>query len=312
MNDYENRASDEKYKDRGLIIYLAIVFVSTYIYEYFAVIRVVFSQTDNYNIANIPLRLSVAMFIPAAGALAARLITGEGFREHRLSVNLKDRKYVFYLLAWFAPSVLTVIGCLIYFIVFREDFSVNMEYIIGVYESRGVSGITPQAMRIQALSQGITAIILGPIVNCITCFGEEWGWRGYLVWKLKDKLKPVPLMLVTGVIWGLWHLPLTVAGHNYNYDYPGYPYTGVLAMIVFCISLGTLLSYVTLKTGSCIPAIIGHGAINSFSAIGVYFTNNGGHSLFGPSPAGLIAGLPFLIMAVILMWLMVKDDQKEK
>lgn len=311
---YNNGNNNTEVKDsgKGLIIYLALVFVSTYLYEYFGIIRLINDESGQYNIANIPLRLSIAMFIPAVSALAARLISGEGFREHRLFVDLSKRKYVYYLLAWFAPSVLTVIGCIIYFLVFSGDFSVDMEYIIDVYSGRGVTGLTPHVMRMQALSQGITAVVLGPVINCITCFGEEWGWRGYLVWKLKDKMKTVPLMLVTGTIWGLWHLPLTVAGHNYNYDYPGYPYTGVLAMIVFCISVGTLLSFVTLRTGSCIPAIIGHGAINSFSAIGVYFTNNGGHSLFGPSSAGLIAGLPFLIMAVILMWLMVKDDQKEK
>ena len=208
--------------------------------------------------------------------------------------------------------MITILGTLLYFACFKGDFSADMKFLIDTYEKQGVSGITPEAARITIISQAVTAIIIGPVINCITCFGEEWGWRGYLLMKLKDRLRPIPLMLVTGVIWGLWHMPLTIVGHNYGTDYAGYPYLGVLAMVVFCCTIGALFSYVTLKSGSCVPAIIGHGAINSFAAIGIYFTKDGGHMLFGPSPSGLIAGIPLLILAVILIWFMTKDEEIQK
>ena len=83
-------------------------------------------------------------------------------------------------------------------------------------------------------------------------------------------------------------------------------------MMLFCFSVGTLLSYATLKTGSCVPAIIGHGAVNGFSSIGILFTKDGGQMLFGPSPAGVIAGIPCLIFAIILIRLMIKDEEKQK
>jgi hypothetical protein len=69
---------------------------------------------------------------------------------------------------------------------------------------------------------------------------------------------------------------------------------------------------VTLKTDSCIPAVIGHGAINGFASIGVFFTKTGGKMLFGPSPAGLVSGIPLLVLAFILIWLMNKDEEKQK
>lgn len=28
------------------------------------------------------------------------------------------------------------------------------------------------------------AALLGPLINILTCFGEEWGWRGYLLPKM--------------------------------------------------------------------------------------------------------------------------------
>ena len=101
-------------------------------------------------------------------------------------------------------------------------------------------------------------------------------------------------------------------GHNYGTDYTGYPYMGILAMIVFCFSIGTFFSYITLKTDSCIPAVIGHGAVNSIGSLGILFTGDGGRMLFGPSPAGLLAGVPLLITAAVLIWLLSNNAEKEK
>ena len=102
-----------------------------------------------------------------------------------------------------------------------------------------------------------------------------------MVPKMAEKIKPIPMLLLSGVIWGLWHAPLTALGHNYGVGYAGFPFTGILAMCGFCIVLGIFLSFVTLKTGSCIPAVLGHGAVNSIVGIGIYFTTNGGNPFVG-------------------------------
>ncbi|MBQ7480513.1 MAG: CPBP family intramembrane metalloprotease [Lachnospiraceae bacterium] len=313
-NDNPERIINNEEKasvSKGAVIYIILVFVITYIYEYIFVIRYL-NENGDRTIASIPVRLSIAMFIPALCVVITRLLNKEGFKNSFLSFNLKEGRYKYYLLTWFVPSLLTLAGTVIYFLCFRNDYSPGMEYIIATYEKQGVKGLTPESMRVAAISQGITAILIAPVINCITCFGEEWGWRGYLLPKLSEKFKTLPLMLVTGGIWGLWHLPLILAGHNYGKEYTGYPIAGILAMMLFCFSVGTLLSYATLKTGSCVPAIIGHGAVNGFSSIGILFTKDGGQMLFGPSPAGVIAGIPCLIFAIILIRLMIKDEEKQK
>ena len=109
------------------------------------------------------------------------------------------------------------------------------------------------------------------------------------------------MLLVNGVIWGLWHAPITALGHNYGVGYPGFPFTGIAAMCVFCIVVGAFLSYVSLKTQSCIPAILGHGAINSIAGIGLYMTKDGGNAFIGPAPTGIVGMLPFIIVGVILI-----------
>jgi membrane protease YdiL (CAAX protease family) len=269
------------------------------------------SSSDS-NIANVSLRVAIAMFFPALCVVLTRLFTGEGFRGSYLSFNLKNGRYKYYLIAWLIPAVMTLLGILLYFAFFKGDFSPDLKFMTDTYAKQGITGITPEAARKSAVSQALTAIVIGPILNCLTCFGEEWGWRGYLLQKLKGRLKFMPLMMVTGIIWGLWHLPLTVMGHNYGMDYKGYPYLGILAMILFCFTFGTFLSYVTLKTDSCIPAVIGHGAINSIASLGIYFTKDGGRMLFGPSPTGIISGLPLIFLAIILIWLLNNNEEKEK
>jgi hypothetical protein len=44
-------------------------------------------------------------------------------------------------------------------------------------------------------------------------------------------------------------------GHNYGTDYWGFPYLGILAMIVFCVALGIIEGYVTIKTKAPYPPL---------------------------------------------------------
>lgn len=46
-------------------------------------------------------------------------------------------------------------------------------------------------------------VLLGPLLNIATMFGEEWGWRGYLMPKLAQRLSIVSTLLISGIIWGL-------------------------------------------------------------------------------------------------------------
>ena len=69
-------------------------------------------------------------------------------------------------------------------------------------------------------------------------------------------------------------------GHNYGTGYPTAPWGGILAMIVFCIVCGTFLSYLTIRTGSALPAAIGHGALNAFAAAPAYFMASGVYNPF--------------------------------
>jgi membrane protease YdiL (CAAX protease family) len=147
-----------------------------------------------------------------------------------------------------------------------------------------------------------------PWLNLVPCLGEEWGWRGYLLPKVAQRMGFFPAVLLTGLIWGLWHAPIIVAGHNYGMQYPGYPWAGIAAMCAFCIVVGVLLSYITLKARSCWPAVLAHGAINGTASVGVLFLAapmSYDHFL-GPVPTGIIGAAFYIVVAVGLLWYMRK------
>jgi hypothetical protein len=103
----------------------------------------------------------------------------------------------------------------------------------------------------------VASLVMGPVVNGVFGFGEEYGWRGYLLPKLMPLGKWKAYTLV-GIIWGFWHAPLVLAGFNY----PGFPVLGVLAMIGMTTTLGFYINEMTLQHRSSLLAGWMHGAFN--------------------------------------------------
>ena len=83
--------------------------------------------------------------------------------------------------------------------------------------------------------------------------------------------------------------------------YPGFPWAGIAAMCCFCMMMGIFFSYLTFKTGSCIPAVLAHGAVNGTAALGVYLTADGGNPFIGPAPTGIVGAVPFIIAALLCL-----------
>ena len=292
---------NKKQNLKRILIYILITFVLTWVY----CLLVVYPLAKGESLSGVPalatqLLVAAAMFFPAIGVLLTRLITKEGFKNAWLKPNFKGNLKT-YLLAWFGPAVLTFAGMGIYFLLFPQNLDLGFSYFIATLESTGAPMETlPIPIGLLMLVQCVQALLLAPALNFVTCFGEEWGWRGYLLPKVSEHFSTIPTLLITGIIWGLWHAPLTIIGHNYGIGYWGFPFTGIAMMCVFCIVGGIFLSYVTLKTKSCIPAILGHGAVNGIAAIGIYFTYDGGNPFVGPAPTGIIGMIPFIIVALIM------------
>lgn len=292
---------EKKLETKRIIIFLAFTFILTIGYS----VLLIYPSLNGGDLTNgatstSMLLVSLVMFFPSLGVLFTRLVTKEGFQNAWIHPHLKGNIKI-YLLGYFGPGILTLLGAAVYFLVFSDNFDKNCGYMQAALEAAGTStDIYPVPLSTLMIIQAVQALLLGPILNCITCFGEEWGWRGYLLPKMSKKLSPISMLFVNGIIWGLWHAPLTVIGHNYGVGYLGFPFTGIAAMCGFCIVMGIFLSYVAMKTKSCLPAVLAHGSINSIAAIGLYFTKDGGNPFIGPAPTGIVGAIPFIIVDILI------------
>lgn len=89
--------------------------------------------------------------------------------------------------------------------------------------------------------------------------GEEIGWRGYMLLRLFDAGVPRPV-LVSGVIWAAWHLPMVLSG---QYASGANPIAAAALFLIGVVSTSYLFAWSRLETGSVWPAIIGHASWNA-------------------------------------------------
>ena len=116
-------------------------------------------------------------------------------------------------------------------------------------------------------------------------------------------------LIIGGVIWGLWHAPLTCIGHNFGTDYPGFPYLGIVCMCIFCTLMGVLLTFITEKSGSVWPAAIMHAVNNSNPSILGGFMNPDNKTT--DLPIGMIAMcIALLAVAIPVMIIWSRSDSK--
>lgn len=115
-----------------------------------------------------------------------------------------------------------------------------------------------------ALVLVIAAINL--LVSVIPALGEEIGWRGWL-WRELKPLGFTGAIVLGAVIWSLWHLPITLIGHNY----PGARRPLAIGMfIIACVALNFLFGAITERAGgNPIPAAFAHSTLNSTVGLAV-------------------------------------------
>jgi len=250
---------------------------------------------------SVQLMMAGMMFVPTLGVLlSGSKLSGLGWKPQ---IKKNPRPL---LIAWLAPAILTAIGALLYFLIFPGHFDMSGNYMVvsagkealEQMEARGIS--YPMYVLISAIG----SMTYAPLINMVLALGEEIGWRGFLYAQLKTKFGRKKGWIWGGVIWGAWHWPVIwLIGYEYGVDYVGFPVVGMLLFCVFTVALGILCDWLYERSGSIWLPSLCHGAINAAATIplAVCLTDTGSARLLGPAPNGIIAGLPFLAVAVVLL-----------
>jgi membrane protease YdiL (CAAX protease family) len=240
--------------------------------------------------------MALLMFAPSVANIATRLITREGWSNTLLRPNFR-RGWPFYLAAWFLPALATIVGGAIYYLLFPSRFDPSMTYARG-------QGVLPAVGIADPWTVIITQtafIILFSLISIPLMFGEEFGWRAYLLPKLMP-LGPRKAVLLVGVIHAIWHWPFIFMGYEYGFDYWGAPVVGPLLWVVMGCFLGVFLAWVTVRSGSVWPASLGHSVINNSAWLMTYFISGEPDHLIGPLPVGIIGSLGYAALALLIFF----------
>ncbi|WP_405444947.1 CPBP family intramembrane metalloprotease [Streptomyces achromogenes] len=192
--------------------------------------------------------IAAAMLAPALAAiLVVRLVERGGRARDTLALR------------WPRPWGRTFRSCLMAFAVpcGLTTAALALGTLAGRYPFRGVSG--------SGLGGWAAGAVLGRLVSLPLFFGEELGWQGYLFPRLAGdggRRSLVWAYAVTGTAFALWHLPTLLMGGQY----PGRPwYVSVPAMLVSCVLVLPVFTWLRLRSGSVVPAVIGHAFVSSMS-----------------------------------------------
>ena len=245
---------------------------------------------------------AVAMWGPGLAAIFVTLfIAKKPFNSLRLNTLGPKR---FYLWAWFLPAALTILGGAFTLLFGVAKLDLNFTMIRNALSAApGGADVPPMVI---VLSQILLALTLGPFINVLFTMGEELGWRGFLLPHLLP-LGQWKAVILSGVIWGVWHAPAIAQGHNY----PGYPILGIFMMIIFCVLLGIIISWLYINTKSPWVAALAHGAVNAIAGLPVLFFAPDFNVALGGT---LAAPTAWIGMALFIAWLVwtkrfpVKED----
>jgi membrane protease YdiL (CAAX protease family) len=227
-------------------------------------------------------------FGPAiAATIVRKWITREGFADAGLPLRIRDWRY--YLFAWLLPVgiVAAIVAQSLLLGITKPDSSLAAAEAAGV-AGRSTTGLSRLGLLIVPQLM-VVAIFATPLL-----WGEEFGWRGYLQPRIFAD-RPVAAALATGIIWAVWHFPLTLRGYNY----PDHPVLGSLLFIPLCVLLAYVFGWLRRRTGSIWSSSLAHSATNSIGGLPTLWFA-GAASTLVTSYGGLLAIGPLFLVCLIL------------
>lgn len=270
---------------RGLFVYFAFVLVGSGLCEG--------AMIAKGGLISDHLALAVAnMWVPGLACIFARVWLKEGFDD--VSFGFAGRYGPRMLaLGWLAPVVIAAVA-------YGIAWGAHLETFAAPVSANPLVASRPVVLRF-ALSL-VLNVSLGTVVSAISAGGEELGWRGFMLTRLVDAQVPHPVV-VSGLIWSAWHLPLIASGLYAAGPHP------LLSCALFAVSTtagGLIVARVRLESGSIWPAIAFHSSWNAvLQGTFDHFTLGGNEArttTIWTGESGILVVVTSVVVAALVAW----------
>lgn len=232
--------------------------------------------------------LSEFVILISAIAMIIAISTMDKDLKNKLSLNNPNKK-------------MTILMCLIFIFI----------YFLRLFIGCILEGETREFVEVFNLNslKVFISIILLSFLNIMPFIGEEYGWRAYLAPRLKEIYGVKKSILLTGFIWGIWHLPLNL--FYYSDGVLTSQIYSILVQLVFCIFLGIFLTYAYNRTKSIWAPVMIHYLNNNLALL---FVTDFSKDIFSGNHYDLKGTLFSIISSIILFGIFtfskyIKDEE---
>jgi len=224
--------------------------------------------------------------------LIAAIIIGRMFYKKQGVLGFRKSKFTYILLAVFIPLAYLATSYGLFW--FFSKGSYNGSPSVLIESAAAYSG--------QELPSNI-AIIISLIItlpiSIITALGEEVGWRGLMYPIMQRMWGWKKAIIVSGVIWVLWHLPIIVAGLYYPPDTSLVYLVPMFFIEIFALTV--IISWLRMASNSVWPAILFHAMHNYFDQVVFQSFTKNPNSVYFVGEIGIITLIITVLVAIFIL-----------
>jgi membrane protease YdiL (CAAX protease family) len=224
------------------------------------------------------------MWSPAIGTIITCLL----FQRNLRGLGWKFGKIKYLLLSYIIPML---VGLVTYSLIW---FSGLGQFKIEDFFANNTCGI----LGLKNPPFGLAMFVMltfGLLLRLLFAFGEEIGWRGFLIPHLTKLFSLKKAALISGMIWFLFHTP----GLFFLDYYSQSRVKSTVFFMIMAISASIIMFWIRIKSGSLWTGAIFHASHN-LAIQGIFngLTKDTGNTLFFSGEFGLGLALVYTILAI--------------
>ena len=236
-----------------------------------------------------PILILVLMWVPGATAI---FISKKYFKKQNI-LGLRKSKFRYIAASILIPAAYLLISYGICWICLRDSYS-GIDVLTGpIKQAYGTD--LPDFIIL------IIIIVIGFIFSCASAAGEEIGWRGFMYPAMENVWDRKRALLISGIIWALWHMPLIISG---LYQSKTALWYGLIMFTIEIVGISIILSWLRTVSNSIWPAVFLHAAHNIFDQAVFQIITSHKYSAYFAGEQGFVTIIIVVLIALtgIILW----------